>query len=321
MDFTIKTYVKLLDCLKCQNYIFQKFSSFIEFPSERSIILRHDVDILPANSLVFAKIQAEYEIKATYYFRAVPKRWNESIIREISSMGHEIGYHYEDLTRFAARGIRLAEKDLVMGAFDEFKKNLTRLREIVPVKTVCMHGSPMSKWDSRLLWKYYDYKDFGVIGEPYFDIDFNEVLYLTDTGRRWDGEAVSVRDKVQEDRHLAQGTEHRAQSIEYIAESENPYRDWKSNPFKFRQESKAQSDNNFQPTTSNQQPVTSYRFHSTFDLIKAAQEGKLPNRIMMTFHPQRWTNSPLPWLRELVWQNFKNPAKYFLVKYNNIYSK
>jgi hypothetical protein len=28
-----------------------------------------------------------------------------------------------------------------------------------------------------------------------FDIDFSKLLYLTDTGRRWDGEKVSVRDK------------------------------------------------------------------------------------------------------------------------------
>ncbi len=36
----------------------------------------------------------------------------------------------------------------------------------------------------------------GIIGEPYFDVDFSRVFYLTDTGRRWDGDAVSVRDKV-----------------------------------------------------------------------------------------------------------------------------
>ena len=64
------------------------------------------------------------------------------------------------------------------------------------VKTICMHGSPLSKWDNRDLWKKYDYRDFGIIAEPYFDVDFDEVFYLTDTGRRWDGDKVSVRDKV-----------------------------------------------------------------------------------------------------------------------------
>ena len=59
-----------------------------------------------------------------------------------------------------------------------------------------MHGSPISKWDSRDIWKKYDYKKLGIIGEPYFDIDFNNVFYLTDTGRCWDGEKFSIRDKV-----------------------------------------------------------------------------------------------------------------------------
>ena len=53
-----------------------------------------------------------------------------------------------------------------------------------------------NKYDNKQLWKYYNYKAYGIIGEPYFDINFNDVFYLTDTGRRWDGDKVSVRDKV-----------------------------------------------------------------------------------------------------------------------------
>jgi len=40
------------------------------------------------------------------------------------------------------------------------------------------------------------YRDYGIIGEPYFDVDYSKVLYLTDTRRRWDGHRVSVRDKI-----------------------------------------------------------------------------------------------------------------------------
>jgi len=59
-----------------------------------------------------------------------------------------------------------------------------------------MHGSPTSKWDNRKLWDNHNYQDFGIEAEPYFDIDFNKVFYITDTGRKWDGKKVSVRDKV-----------------------------------------------------------------------------------------------------------------------------
>ena len=37
---------------------------------------------------------------------------------------------------------------------------------------------------TEYLWEKYDYRDFGIIGEPYFDINFEEVLYLTDTGQK-----------------------------------------------------------------------------------------------------------------------------------------
>ena len=56
------------------------------------------------------------------------------------------------------------------------------------------------------------------------------------------------------------------------------------------------------------------KFKSTKDIIRAAEQGLLPDQIMITIHPQRWTNKPLPWVKELVWQNIKNVAKGILVK-------
>jgi len=38
--------------------------------------------------------------------------------------------------------------------------------------------------------------DLGVIAEPYFDVDYNKVFYITDTGRKWNKSSMSVRDKV-----------------------------------------------------------------------------------------------------------------------------
>jgi len=187
MEFTISIYKELIEALKEKAFQFQTFEEYLKSPIEKSIILRHDVDLLPNNSLTFAKIQSQENVKGVYYFRAVPESWNENVIKEIRNLGHEIGYHYECLT--TTRG------DLEKG-IEDFERNLTALRKLAPVTTICMHGSPMSKFDSKALWKKYDYKDFGIIGEPYFDLDFNKIFYLTDTGRRWDGDKVSVRDKV-----------------------------------------------------------------------------------------------------------------------------
>ncbi len=186
MDFTFKTYKNLLLSIKNNNFSFQPFKEFIEYPIEKCIILRHDVDRLPSNSLIAAQIEHELGIKGSYYFRIVSESFNEIVIKQIAALGHEIGYHYEDLA--------LAEGNIGK-AYDSFCANLGRLQKLYPVTTICMHGSPMSKWDNRAIWDKYDYKNMGIIAEPYFDVDFNKVFYITDTGRMWDGSKVSIRDK------------------------------------------------------------------------------------------------------------------------------
>lgn len=187
MDFTLNKYAELLNSLINSKYQFQTFEEFIKNPAERTVVLRHDVDLLPNNSLQFAKIQNANGVKGVYYFRAVAESWDEGIIKAIKELGHEIGYHYECLTKTGGS----MEKGI-----NDFDRNLNALRKLVPVSTICMHGSPLSKYDSKDLWKTYNYRDFGIIGEPYFDVDFQKVYYLTDTGRKWDGDKVSVRDRV-----------------------------------------------------------------------------------------------------------------------------
>jgi len=36
----------------------------------------------------------------------------------------------------------------------------------------------------------------GIIGEPFLDLDYSKIFYITDTGRSWNNNKVSVRDKV-----------------------------------------------------------------------------------------------------------------------------
>ena len=67
---------------------------------------------------------------------------------------------------------------------------------MTPINTACAHGSPKSRWNSQDIWNHYDIHALGIDYEPMLDTDFYTTLYLTDTGRRWDGYRVSVRDKV-----------------------------------------------------------------------------------------------------------------------------
>jgi len=192
MDFTLSIYNILLDTLIKEDFFLTTFYELIsenppsQMPSSKYIILRHDVDDKAHNSLQFARIQAEKGIKGTYYFRITPNSYNELIINEIIELGHEIGYHYE--TMDSCKG----DIDL---AYSEFCRNLEKFNKLTNIRTISMHGSPLSKYDNRALWEKYDYKKVGIIAEPYFDIDFNTIYYMTDTGRQWDGHYYNLRDK------------------------------------------------------------------------------------------------------------------------------
>ena len=173
MDFTIQKYTALLCALKAYGF--------------EQLTLRHDVDLRPQNSLRTAQIETDLGMRGIYYFRAVPESWDETIIRQIADLGHDIGFHYESLTTCNGD---------IDAAYADFCENLEALRQLAPVNSICMHGSPRSPWDSKDIWKKYDYHELGIKDEPYLDTDFSRTFYLTDTGRRWDGYKVSVRDKI-----------------------------------------------------------------------------------------------------------------------------
>ena len=186
MDFTLDNYRQLL--LSLQN---AQYESVLRLKGDgiKQVLIRHDVDLKPQNSLRIAQIESSMGIKSIYYFRAVPESWNNDIIVAIRDLGHEVGYHYESLTTC---------KGDIDQAYQDFCNNLTRLSTLIgrPISTICMHGSPKSPYDSKDIWKKYDYHTLGIDFEPYLDTDFSKTFYLTDTGRRWDGFKVSVRDKI-----------------------------------------------------------------------------------------------------------------------------
>ena len=187
-DFTLEIYKQLISELKKAGYSFQRVEDFIQKPVDRVVVLRHDVDLRNWAATRLAKYEASIGIKSTYYFRIGQQSYSPKIIKQIVDLGHEIGYHYEDLA--SCNGD--FEK-----AIRSFEMNLDKIRQFYPVKTVCMHGSSGTPYDNRDLWKHYKLEDFGLICEPYISIDYDKVLYFTDTGRCWDGFKMSVRDKVE----------------------------------------------------------------------------------------------------------------------------
>lgn len=187
-DFTLLKYNQLLLALRAAGYRFVTLEDYAAGDREgRVCILRHDVDARPESALRMAIFEQQTDVRASYYFRARSIYDRPEILRDVAVAGHEIGYHYEDLS--LARGD--AHK-----AWAHFTDELTHLRRFYPVRTICMHGAPRSPYDGRDLWNHCDYRSLGILCEPYLDLDYNRLLYLTDTGRRWDGYKMAVRDKI-----------------------------------------------------------------------------------------------------------------------------
>ena len=203
-DFTIRTYSDLLKAISSNKYFSQTFEAFIQKENSfvKNVVLRHDVDRLPQNALKLAQIENVIDVKGSYYFRVVPASYDLEIMNKIAGLGHEIGYHYEDVD-LVIKNYKLKIKNdqdkekLIDLAFESFCNHVEMLRRNFDIKTICMHGSPLSKYDNRLLWSKYQYQDCGVLADAYLGTDFNEVFYLTDAGRSWNNRKVSVRDHVE----------------------------------------------------------------------------------------------------------------------------
>lgn len=207
-EFSYDSFIELLKTFMSNGYTITTVHDYLtnENVPEKTLILRHDVDRYPSNTLKMAIMENEIGVKSTYYFRIIPSVYKEEVIQKVHELGHEVAYHYEDLT-------------LVKGDYEKaikhFENGLNMIRKFASAETICMHGSPMSKWDNKRIWDKYDYKDFGIIGATSFDIDYNEVFYISDNGWGWNNTSVSVRDKVETTFDIPiKGTAHLMEMIE-----------------------------------------------------------------------------------------------------------
>jgi hypothetical protein len=194
-----------------------------------------------------------------------------------------------------------------------------------------MHGSPFSKYDNKKIWEKYDYRDYGIIAEPSFDIDYDEVFYITDTGRSWNNSKVSVRDKVVRTDVRGLRLEAGASRLEVSQKmniehrTSNIERRIKNNYGAEEQRSPVKSSFGGLPMAAFNGASRNHRFRdklktkfdikikNTHDLIEKIQNNELPDKIMMNVHPQRWNDEFIPWASELVGQNFKNVLKRLIV--------
>jgi hypothetical protein len=188
LDFTLAEYTRLLQTLDGSDWTVLTVREFLEAgaPPEPSVVLRHDVDRRVPNALEMAEREAEHGIAASYYFRT--DTFQPDAVRRVAALGHEVGYHYEDLAK--TRGDHEAARR-------RFARNLSAFREVADVRTVCAHGSPLSPHQNLDLWRgaLDELTSLDLIGEAYLSIDLvpeSDRHYLSDTGRTWGGTGSTV---------------------------------------------------------------------------------------------------------------------------------
>jgi hypothetical protein len=186
-DFTLDAYERLATDV-AERYRVVTFAEFVDHPAAGpAAVLRHDVDRRIGQSVRCAEVLARHGIRGTFYFRH-PYTFDPAVLLRVSALGHEVGYHYEVLSK--TRGD-------VPQALGMFARELAEFREFAEVRTACMHGAPLSPWDNRAIWAAAELGDFGLSGEPYLSLRSRPVTYLTDTGRSWAGDRFSLRDRME----------------------------------------------------------------------------------------------------------------------------
>ncbi len=185
-DFTLLVYRNCIQVLLHRGYTFETLSSTVLSVAAGPLaVLRHDVDRRPARALAMAELEHQLGVSSTYFFRTKPCSFHPGIMKRILDMGHEIGYHYEDLSDAGGDTDR---------AWVSFKQNLKQFDQFGGVQSIAMHGRPLSKWDNRDIWDAHDYKDAGVMLEAYADVNWKDFRYFTDVGRCWNSKA-NLRDQ------------------------------------------------------------------------------------------------------------------------------
>lgn len=105
------------------------------------LLLRHDVDQHPRSALRMAAIEADLEVKSTWYFRW--RTAQPTVIDHMRAEGHSVGLHYETLTRMALeRKVGVPEiSSLIAEARRALKEEMEIFTErFGPIRSACPHG-------------------------------------------------------------------------------------------------------------------------------------------------------------------------------------
>lgn len=177
MDFTYKSYSRMIDLLRNNGYA---ISDYRDGNSEQKCaILRHDVDYSVDKALQFAKLEYKLGVRSNYFILLTSPFYNIASkdilvkIKEIINLGHNVGLHFDEMNY---------EHDFYekKGGINKAVLEEIRIMESIlniKISLVSMHRPSMTTLEA-------DY-DFGEIINSYSREFFGQYKYVSDSRMRW----------------------------------------------------------------------------------------------------------------------------------------
>ncbi len=178
MEYTYNAYRRLIVFLRSKGYAFADYDNYGSY--DKAVILRHDVDISLEKAVDFARLERDGGVKSTYFVLVSADFYNPcskssvDMMREIQSMGHDIGLHFDE-QRYIADDVEWSEKVVT----DKILKEKAFLESIIKcqVTVVSMHRPSRKTLESNL-------KIPGMVNS-YGKAFFQGIKYISDSYHRW----------------------------------------------------------------------------------------------------------------------------------------
>lgn len=145
----IKEYESIIKKAKDNDYEVISLRDYIEDKYDKNkklFILRHDVDHLSDGTKMMFKVEKQYNVTSSFYFRN--STYEPKLMKEIESYGSEASLHFEPIADFVKdnaiknKNELYAYEDWQNRCLNVLKANIERYRNLldIPCATIASHG-------------------------------------------------------------------------------------------------------------------------------------------------------------------------------------
>lgn len=173
MEFTYRELEKIYRMLADKNYSFSFYDDYAE--KDKSVIIRHDVDISMEQAYNMACFETEMGVFSTYFILIRGDFYNpfncrnQQYLRRIIQMGHRIGLHFDETLYTQHKIVDEIENEV------EIMSSLLKTN----ISSVSMHIPSKKTLESSYVIKG------GNIVNSYSDVFFKDFKYISDSKMNW----------------------------------------------------------------------------------------------------------------------------------------